>query len=147
MTPKPRRALAFDFSQRRVGLAFGDEISGTAQPLKTLPAVGLKPDWPGIEKALSEWEPDVLVVGLPLNLDGSEQTNTRAARTFGHKLQGRYRIPVVFIDERLSTKEAQRQQKDSIVAGKRSRPIFTDAIAASLILQTWLHQQTSKPHE
>jgi putative Holliday junction resolvase len=130
-----------------VGLAFADEISGTAQPLKTLPAVGVKPDWLGIEKAIAEWEPDLLIVGLPLNLDGTDQTNSQPVRTFGQKLQGRYRIPVVFVDERLSTKEAQRQQKESIVSGKRSKPMFTDAIAASLILQTWLDQQTSNRYD
>lgn len=147
MQPKPRRALAFDFSMRRIGLAFGDEVSGVAQPLKTLFALGLKPDWVGIEKAILEWEPDLLIVGLPLNEDGSDQTNSRPARAFGQKLQGRTRKPVTFIDERLSTKEAQWQQKESIVTGKKGKVAFTDAIAASLILQTWLDQQSTNRYD
>jgi putative Holliday junction resolvase len=136
----PRTLLGFDFGLKNIGVAVGQELTRSANPLTVIPAREGIPKWDEIEKLLLEWQPQLLIVGLPLNMDGSEQEMTAAARRFGNRLNGRFHIPVVWQDERLSTYEALEQLgiHDKMQAKKRSD---VDRISAQLILQSWLNQQ------
>ncbi len=136
MTAEPEVLLGFDFGAKRIGVAVGQSVTGSARPLKTVRARNNKPDWPGISELVSAWQPTGLVVGLPLNMDGTEQDTTDRARRFGRQLEARYRLPVHFVDERLSTVEAQARLRT------RGRPDDElDPVAAQLILETWFTQQ------
>jgi putative Holliday junction resolvase len=103
--------------------------------LATVNARDGKPDWDAIGALIRDWQPQLLVVGLPLNMDGSEQSMTHAARRFGNQLAGRYNLPVEFVDERLSSVEAEASQAQSSRAPQRRE---IDSIAAQIILQDWL---------
>lgn len=137
---QPRTILGFDFGMKNIGIAVGQELTGTANPLMVIKARDGIPDWEQIKKLLQEWQPALLVVGLPLNMDGSEQEMTAAARRFGNRLHGRFNIPVEWQDERLSTYEALDQMgiRSKMDARQRSD---VDRISAQLILQSWLNQQ------
>ena len=106
---QPLSALGFDFGSHRIGVAFGQTVTGTAQPLGVLKANDGSPDWDRIAQLLSEWQPSCLVVGLPYNLDGSTSELLTRATKFGHRLQGRFGLPVYGVDERLSTVAAIEQ--------------------------------------
>ncbi len=125
--------LAFDHGLKRIGVAVGQTVTGTATPLETVSARDGGPDWSVIDELVSAWCPEALVVGLPLNMDGTEQAMTRAARRFGRRLQARYRLPVHWADERLSTREA----RERLALEGRPSP-DDDAVAAQVILEGWL---------
>jgi putative pre-16S rRNA nuclease len=127
--------LAFDFGRRRIGVAVGQPLTRTATALRTLKCVGTRPDWPGISEIIRTWQPRALVVGLPLSLGGDEHELTRAARRFGNQLAGRYRLPVHWVDERLSSAEAAN------LLARRGHRADVDQEAARLILETWLGQR------
>ncbi len=88
-------------------MAVGQRITGTARPLPALKAQDGKPDWNVIEKLLKEWQPEAVIVGLPLNMDGTEQPLTARARNFANKIHGRFGVKITLHDERLSTVEAR----------------------------------------
>lgn len=137
MSDKPRVLLGFDFGIKRIGVAVGQELTRTARELETLTSPDGGPDWKGISRLIEQWQPDALVVGLPLNLDGSDHEVTRLARRFGNRLKGRYNLPVFTIDERLSSVEAER-----LLAGERRfDKKAVDRLAARIILESWLQQQ------
>ncbi len=133
-------ALGFDFGLRRIGVAVGSSATGSATPLGSATCQEGQPDWTAIEAFISEWHPDLLVVGLPYNSDGSESGMSRAARRFGNRLSGRFGLPVEFVDERLSSNEATRRLVEARRRGERRRirRQDVDPLAASIILQTWL---------
>lgn len=133
-------ALGFDFGLRRIGVAVGSRTTGAATPLVAVPCVEGQPDWPAIQTLVSEWRPDLLVVGLPYNSDGSESDMSRAARRFGNRLGSRFGLPVEFVDETLSSNEATRHLVEARRRGERRRirKQDVDRLAASIILQTWL---------
>ena len=99
--------LSFDFGTKSIGVAIGQQITGTARPLNAIKALDGTPDWNVIERLLKEWQPDAVIIGLPLNMDGSEQPLTARARKFANKIHGRFGITVTLHDERLSTVEAR----------------------------------------
>ena len=101
-----RTFLGFDFGMKNIGVAVGQELTKTANPLTVIKAREGIPNWDQIKTLLDQWSPQLLVVGLPLNMDGSEQEMTAAARRFGNRLNGRFHIPVDWQDERLTTFEA-----------------------------------------
>lgn len=103
----PRTIIAFDFGTKSIGVAIGQEITGTARALAALKAQDGVPDWQKVERLLKEWQPDLVVVGLPLNMDGTEQPLTARARKFANKIHGRFGVSVKLHDERLSTVEAR----------------------------------------
>lgn len=129
-------ALAFDFGTKSIGCAVGQSITGTAQALPAFPAQDGIPNWESIEKCLKEWKPDVIVVGLPLNMDGTEQPLTLRARKFANRLHGRFGINVELQDERLTTTEARREifERGGFRALKKGK---VDGISACLILESW----------
>ncbi|EMD1655160.1 TPA: Holliday junction resolvase RuvX [Pluralibacter gergoviae] len=99
--------IAFDFGTKSIGAAVGQRITGTARPLAALKANDGNPDWTLIERLLREWQPEAVIVGLPLNMDGTEQPLTARARKFANKIHGRFGVKIILHDERLSTVEAR----------------------------------------
>ena len=134
--------LAFDFGTYSIGCAVGQSITGTAQGLPAFKAQDGIPNWAQIEKVIAEWQPDLLVVGLPLNMDGTEQPLTQRARKFGNRLQGRFNLPVAFQDERLTTVEA-RSEIFSRGGYKALTKDKFDSISACLILESWFENNES----
>lgn len=139
-----RLILAFDYGTRRIGVAVGNELLRSARELAPLTARDGIPDWHKVEQLLKEWQPDLLVVGLPLNMDGSESDMSKRARKFGNRLHGRYGKPCVMVDERGSTREAKLIARE---AGHRGnyREESVDGIAAVLILEGWFAHQEGLP--
>ena len=138
-----RRVMAFDFGTRRIGVASGQEILGTGKPLTMLPARDGVPDWEQIGRLLKEWQPDRVLVGLPLNMDDTENDMCARARKFGKRLHGRFHVEVEMVDERLTSFEA----KGDVMASGGSRDFGRDGVddrAAVLILETWFHHQESR---
>ncbi len=133
--------LGFDYGTKRIGVAVGQVITRTVTPLTTLRNTNETPDWQAIGKLIAEWHPDKLVVGLPLHLDGTPQALTAKAQRFGNQLKGRYNLPVEMMDERLTSHEAE-----SELAQRKGKRVKTDidALAAALILQSWLDQQSNE---
>lgn len=140
----PLTVLGFDFGLKKIGLAVGQSVTQTVNPLVTLASNNQQPDWNKIEQAIKEWQPDILVVGLPVHLDGEEQAMTQAARKFGNRLNGRFNIPVEFMDERLSSYEAEQRLKEinsnKKQTNKRQTAMDIDKIAAQLIVESWFRQ-------
>ncbi len=132
--------LGFDYGARRIGVASGNRISQSARPLPTLLSHKGEPDWPRIDALLAEWKPEALVVGLPLTLDGGEQTITRAARGFANALRQRSGLPVHLVDERHTSQEAARRFASQRAAGasRRRDAEHVDSLAAAVILESWL---------
>ncbi|MDC0069185.1 Holliday junction resolvase RuvX [Gammaproteobacteria bacterium] len=124
--------MAFDFGTTKIGIAVGQKITGTATPVAIVKARDGIPRWPVIDQLMEEWQPTVLVVGLPINIDGTESDMSKAATRFSRRLHGRYGIGIELMDERLSSFEAREFET----------PDQLDAIAAKLILETWLADST-----
>ncbi len=129
--------LAFDFGTKRIGVAVGRSVSRQAQSLDTVAVRKCRPDWGHITRLIGEWQPDALVVGLPLNMDDTDNEITALARRFGNRLGDRYNLPVHMVDERLTSRAA----KEALMAAGASKRRFkadTDRLAAQYILQTFL---------
>lgn len=126
--------LAFDYGTQKIGVANGNSLLGTASPLTALTCKNTQPNWDEIAALISEWQPDTLVVGLPLNMDGSESESSQRARKFARRLQGRFGKKVYMVDERLSTREA-RERTGIQAADKR-----VDSMAAVIIAEGFLNE-------
>lgn len=136
MRARPATLLGFDYGDRTIGVAAGQTVTGSATPLGTVRVSETGPDWSAIEGLVASWQPDALVVGLPLKVDGGEQAATRSARSFGEQLARRFGLPVHSVDERFSTIEARRRLAES------GRPeADDDPVAAQIILEAWLAEQ------
>jgi putative holliday junction resolvase len=135
-----RTLLGFDFGTRSIGVAIGQEITGSAQPLRALKANDGVPNWDEIDKLLQEWQPDRVVVGLPLNMDGTEQPLTQRARKFANRIHGRFGVVVDLQDERLTTTDARARLFER--GGYRAlEKGMVDGISALLILEAWMESQ------
>ena len=139
-----RRAMAFDYGTRQIGVAVGQTLTGSAEPLTNLRARDGVPDWDQLARLIREWEPNVLVVGLPLNMDGSASDMSERAARFARRLNGRFQLPVETVDERLSTFEAKQHLKDQGRTPSSYRDDPVDSLAAALLLQTWLSSQSKE---
>jgi len=129
--------MAFDYGLRQIGVAIGNRTTSTAQALTTLQASDGIPRWEEIQSLLDEWQPQLIVVGLPLNMDGSNSELSLRSEKFGRRLQGRFGLPVEYMDERLSSFEAKQQlQEEGHKGDYKHTP--ADALAAELILRSWL---------
>lgn len=131
-----RTVLAFDFGTKSIGVAIGQEVTGTAAPLEALRARDGIPDWNQIQKIYDEWQPHIVVVGLPLNMDGTTQTMTERAQTFANRLHGRFKTPVATWDERLSTADA-RATLFELGGYKKLTKGKVDSVSACLIFTSW----------
>jgi putative holliday junction resolvase len=145
--PRPAASvvLAFDFGQRRIGVACGDTISRTASPLQTVASGPKGPQWDKITAMMRDWQPNLAVVGLPYNVDGSETSMAVAARGFAAELQQRFAIEVAMMDERYSSHEAGARLKSARESGLRRRRVdkaAIDAAAACVILERWFTEKT-----
>jgi len=129
--------LAFDFGARRIGVAVGTTRLRSARPLTTIDTERNDQRFAAIAALIEEWQPDRLVVGVPLHADGTEHGMTARARRFAHQLEGRYRLPVVRVDERHTT-ELARSVLQAEGRGGREHRALRDAVAAQLILQAYL---------
>lgn len=131
------RVLGFDFGVLRIGIAIGQRLTGNASPLCIIKSNNGAPDWDQIKSLIDEWQPDALVVGRPLTMDGEEQEITARAVKFGKRLHGRFGLPVIYVDERLSSYEAENRLAD-LPSGSAKRKMGIDDAAAALIVETWL---------
>lgn len=132
--------LGFDFGPRKIGIAVGQTVTRSATPLTTLRSRQEQPDWPRIEALIREWQPSALVVGLPFNMDDTEVDWSPRVHRFARQLHGRYGLQVHLVDERLTSIEARRQLH-ARPGYKSPTPEAVDAVAAALILETWLCEQ------
>lgn len=139
-----RLILAFDYGTRRIGVAVGNELLHSARELTPLTARDGIPDWNVVTRLLNEWQPDLLVVGLPLNMDGSESEMSTRARKFGNRLHGRFGKPCEMVDERGTTQEAKTIAREAGHKGNY-RQDSVDGIAAILILEGWFAHQEGLP--
>jgi putative holliday junction resolvase len=128
--------LGFDFGQHRIGVAVGQTVTRTASPLQTLRVRAGQPDWTAVQQLIRTWQPTKLVVGLPSHPDGAPHPLAAPIKRFGQRLHGRFGLPVEYIDERLSSHAA-----DELTDGDLAQ---TDAVAASLILETWLNNSPTR---
>lgn len=146
--------LGFDYSRRKIGVASGQSLTQSANALQTITNLSDGPNWAIIGDLIKQYRPSALIVGLPLNMDGSEQKTSEAAREFGEQLSTRFELEVFFMDERLSSREAshilgydghtspKRQNKAGKKVKKQQRQgQDIDSMAAQLILQSWLNSQ------
>jgi putative Holliday junction resolvase len=117
--------LAFDFGEKRIGVAVGNTITKTSEPLKIIQEKNQQDKFQVIEQLINEWQPQLLVVGLPTHPDGAEHEMTQKAKRFGNQLNGRFQKEVIWVDERYTSV--------SVEDGN-------DALAAQLILQQYLDQ-------
>lgn len=134
--------LAFDFGTKRIGVAIGENIAGSARPLTTIAGEANDARFAAIAKLVAEWQPACLVVGLPLTLDGAEHEMTARCRRFAHQLEGRFRLPVELVDERLTSAEAESTLRAAGRAPRnpgnsRNDKALIDAEAARILLQNW----------
>lgn len=131
--------LAFDYGSKRIGVAVGDSLTCSARPLPALPG----PDWVVIGRLVAEWRPAALIVGLPLDEDGSEQAITGPARKFAAELQRQLKLPVHQADERYSSRAADDALREARSSGRMQRRVRKgdrDGQAARVILEQWLQE-------
>jgi len=138
--------LAFDFGEKRIGVAVADLALGIAHPLETIHAEDNKQRFGAIGALITEWKPLHLVVGEPRHDDGGEHEIARLARRFAQRLEGRFGLPVTMVDETLSSHAAESRLHEQGVRNGKIRMVV-DSAAACEIMQTWLEQQRKKSLE
>ncbi|MGZ8189220.1 MAG: Holliday junction resolvase RuvX [Methylosarcina sp.] len=131
--------LGFDFGIKKIGVAVGQSVTGTASPLETIPSVNQNPDWQRIGQLISEWQPSGLVVGISRQNDGLDNPVTPRMLKFCRQLEGRFQLPVYQQDETLSTFEAKQLLYDDLGVSATTLWRVQDQLAAQLILQAWLN--------
>ena len=137
---RPVSALAFDYGAQRIGVAFGQSLSGTARPVSVLKARDGVPDWEQIRSLIETWQPDIFIVGLPYNLDGSDSELLPRAIKFANRINGRFHKPCYGMDERLSSRAAIEKIAEQNGGGRSSggkKRAAIDDIAAQIILENW----------
>jgi putative Holliday junction resolvase len=122
--------MGFDFGTGKIGVAVGQTVTRTASALAVIRARDGKPDWDQLDTLVAEWQPQLFVVGLPLNMDDSISEMAEAAKRFARRLEGRYQTPFSMMDERLTSFEARETATEDEI----------DAIAARLILESFMNQ-------
>ncbi|HUY03293.1 MAG TPA: Holliday junction resolvase RuvX [Rhodocyclaceae bacterium] len=134
--PEAGTVLAFDFGVKRIGVAVGETLLGQARALATIAAEDKDTRFGAIARLIGEWQPQILVLGLPLAEDGTGHELTARARRFAHQLEGRFRLPVILIDERYSSREADARLAATGLSWQ-ARKRAVDAAAAQIILQDY----------
>jgi len=128
--------LGFDFGTKKIGVAVAKIITRQASPIHTMKNINNKPDWQAIAKLITQWDPQLCVVGLPCHGDGEQSIMTTRSKRFGNQLAGRFVLPVVWVNEYLSSYAAGTEQYSKKYLDAKG----SDAIAAKLILDTWLSE-------
>lgn len=126
--------LAFDYGERRIGVAIGNTLLRQARALTILPNLNRESRFNEVGRLIGEWQPSALVVGLPLHPDGTPHAMTQQARRFGNQLNGRFGLPVTWVDERYSSVAAAH----AMGASRKGEPV--DAEAARIILQQYFDE-------
>ena len=146
--PAARTVLSFDFGLRRIGVAVGNTLTGTAEALATVAADDGAPDWRALDRLVADWRPAAIVAGVPYNMAGADARFVTAALRFADELGGRYGIEVHRVDERLTSREAEddlRERRRSGAKRTRVRRGDVDREAARLILLQWLRARAGQP--
>lgn len=138
--------LGFDFGERRIGVAIGEHMLGIAHPLLTIDTEATDMRFTQIAALIAEWQPTTLIVGLPLSIDGEEHALTLLSKKFARRLDGRFGIPVVMIDERFTSAEASQSLNEIGIGGRRQKPML-DQVAAQHILQSYFDTLTQEAHD
>lgn len=128
--------LAFDFGEKRVGVAMGEHLLGIAHPLTTIDSESNDIRFASISKLIAEWQPSMFVVGLPSTQDGSEHALAALCTKFARRLNGRFGLPVTMVNESYSSAEASQSLKQINIHGRKQKPML-DAVAAQHILQSY----------
>ena len=151
--PVPARAsrtvLAFDFGRRRIGVAVGQEGIGTAGALPAVRGDCPGPEWRSIAELMTTWQPQVLLVGRPVALDGTTTWMTGLANAFARELGRRFGVPVELVDEALTSRDARSELAEQRRSGQRRRRVArgdVDSYAAQIILRSWLDERTASLH-
>ena len=140
MTFASQLLIGFDFGMKYIGVATGQTLTGTATPLTTIRAQDGIPDWSEIEKLIQDWQATALIIGIPLNMDGSEQVMTFRAKKFANRLHEKFKLPIHLVDERLTSWEAKER-----LNGKNTSQTDLDKLnseAAAIIVEQWLRDNT-----
>ena len=148
IAPAARTVLSFDYGLRRIGVAVGNTLTGTAEALETIAAQEGTPDWPAIDRCVANWRPAAIVAGVPYNMAGRDARITTAALRVADQLGGRYGIEVHRVDERLTSLEAEddlRERRRSCAKTKRVRRCDVDREAARLLLLQGLRAHPGQP--
>jgi putative pre-16S rRNA nuclease len=146
--PAARTVLSFDYGLRRIGVAVGNTLTGTAEALATVAAQDGEPDWSAIDRCVADWRPAAIIAGVPYNMSARDDRLTQAALRFADGLRQRYGIEVHRVDERLTSREAEddlRERRRSGAKAKRVRRGDVDREAARLLLLQWLRAQPGLP--
>jgi len=142
--PATRTVLSFDYGMRRIGVAVGNTLTGTAEALATIDAHDGEPDWHAIGRCVADWRPSAIVVGVPYNMTGPNAAMTAAAMKFADQLGEQYGIEVHRVDERLSSREAEDDLRERRRSGSKTRRVRrgdVDREAARILLLQWLRAQ------
>jgi putative holliday junction resolvase len=131
--------MAFDFGEKRIGVATGETMLKVAHPLTTINAEENEAKFAQISELIKEWRPALLVVGLPMHMDGEAHLLTALSKKFAQRLEGRFNLPVVMQDERLSSAEASQNLSSAGIKGMKQKAML-DAVAAQSILQSYFDQ-------
>ena len=137
---KITNVLGFDYGKKRIGIATGQTITHSSTPVITINQIDGNPDWCAIESEIQQWKPQALVVGIPYHIDGSENKMTAACKQFAYELEKRFKLPVIEINEALSSQHAEEILKQKMKINKQNKHEI-DRIAAAIIVQRWLDQQ------
>jgi len=141
MAYKSLTLIGFDFGMKSIGVAVGQTVTKSAKPLTVVKAKNGNPSWQMIVQLVNEWKPDALIVGFPLNMDGSEQPLTQVVKKFANDLRQQFNLPVHLADERLTTVEARAKLFEEQGGYRAIQKPAVDALAAQLILESWMRQK------
>lgn len=136
---KPQTVMGFDFGTQKMGMATGNSLTGTGQPLALFAMRDGIPDWDKLQQIIAQWQPDLCVVGLPLNMDDSESELSARARKFARRLKHRINKPVWMLDERLTSREARHTLLGYQQQG-HSKNTSADSLVAVMLLESWFRQ-------
>lgn len=128
--------LAFDYGEKRIGVAVGETMLKLAHPLTTIESSENAIKFAQIAALIQEWKPELLIVGLPAYLDGETHLMTQLSKKFAQRLEGRFNLPVMMVDERLSSAEAAQSLKAQGITGMQQKAMI-DQVAAQTILQSY----------
>lgn len=142
------RVISFDFGSKRIGVAVGNTCTATSQPLALITAKKGRPNWQAMARVIAEWQPSTAVVGLPLRMNNSPSPMSKRAQEFGALVETRFDLPVVYVDERLSSHAADLRLQETTPRGKslyRKRIKHRDSLAAQILLETYFSEYNSAP--
>lgn len=140
MKKELQKIIGFDFGIKNIGVAFGQTLTKTAKPLTTIRNKKGSIAWEEITTIIKQWEPNILIVGLPFNMDGTEQTLTQLTKKFSKELQQKFNLPVFYVDERLSTWDAKNKlgihYKAKINKKEQDK---INALSAAILIEQWIN--------